>query len=223
MYMKRRFWTLSCLICAICSLVTVSCNDGETYADMKEKERDAINDFLDDNPFVGKINVITEAEFLKDTVTNLERNEFVEFGKTGIYMQIISRGKGKTMEEMVMESGDSSITKVLLCKFLEYDIEAGDTICENLYYPNIVDKMQVKYDHRGRSYTASFTSGQMMSYYGSSAVPSGWMKPLDFIKLSRSVGERASVRLIVPHSSGTSNASGYVLPMYYEISYQLGL
>jgi hypothetical protein len=32
----------------------------------------------------------------------------------------------------------------------------------------------------------------------------------------------AKVRLIVPHSSGTSNASQYVLPYDYEITYQLG-
>ena len=35
-------------------------------------------------------------------------------------------------------------------------------------------------------------------------------------------GKQAKVRLIVPHSSGTSNASNYVLPYYYEISYELG-
>ena len=221
--MKRLFWAVSCLICFASSVVLVSCNDGETYSDMKNKEKGAINDFLEDNPFVGKINVITEAEFLKDTVTNLERNEFVEFGKTGIYMQIVERGKGKSMEEMAKEDPDSTITKVILCRFLEYDIEAGDTICQNILYSSVVDKMQVKYDHKGRAYTASFTEGIMQNKYSSSVVPSGWLKPLEFIRMNRNAGDRAKIRLIVPHTSGTSNASGYVLPMYYEISYQLGL
>ena len=221
--MKELVRLLLCLMVAAISIATTSCDDGETYADMKEKERNAINDFIEDNHFVGKINVITEAEFLKDTVTNLERNEFVEFNKTGIYMQIVSRGKGKSMVEMAKEDEDSTITKVILCRFLEYDIEAGDTTNQNILYSSVVDKMQVKYDHRGRSYTASYTEGMMYNNSGSTVVPTGWLKPLDFIRMNRNAGDRAIVRLIVPHSSGTSNSSGYVLPMYYEISYQLGL
>ena len=82
------------------------------------------------------------------------------------------------------------------------------------------DKMMCTYDHYSRSYTASFTEGEMKTAYGS-VVPAGWLKPLDFIRLTKTDGEEAKVRLIVPHSSGTSNASGHVQPFYYEISYMI--
>lgn len=211
-------------ILIFCTLAGIySCRDEETYADMKDKERNAINRFLKENDFVGPINVISEVEFYaKDSTTNVDNNEFVEFNSSGIYMQIVRRGEGRTMVEMAKADPDSTITKTLLCRFLEYDIEGGDTICTNLYQSSIVDKMQVKYSHLSRAYTASFMTGQMMSKYGSSVVPTGWMKPLDFIRLTRNAGRIAKVRMIIPHTSGTSNASGYVLPMYYEISYQLG-
>ena len=111
--------------------------------------------------------------------------------------------------------------KLILCRFLEYDIEAADTTYTNYYTPSIVDKMQCTYTHKSRSYTASFTEGYMQSGYGDE-VPKGWLKPLDYLKLSKNLDGIAKVRLIVPHSSGTLNASGYVLPFYYEISYQLG-
>ncbi|MDO4824369.1 MAG: DUF4827 domain-containing protein [Bacteroidales bacterium] len=222
--MKRLIYALMALfVLQFTFLAFFSCSEGETYADMKEKEKNAINKFIDDNEFTGPIRVITENEFYKqDSLTDTTKNEFVQFSSSGIYMQIVRKGEGKTMIEMAKEDPDSTITQRLLCRFLEYDIESGDTINANIYKPNIVDKLQVKYSHQSRSYTASFTEGDMMNKYGSSVVPTGWLKPLDFIRLTRNAGRIAKVRLIVPHSSGTSNASGYVLPMYYEISYQLG-
>ena len=60
----------------------------------------------------------------------------------------------------------------------------------------------------------------MYSAYGN-MVPKGWLKPLNYIRLTRVAGNEAKVRLIVPHSSGTTNASGYVLPFFYEITYQV--
>jgi hypothetical protein len=81
--------------------------------------------------------------------------------------------------------------------------------------------MLCKYSHYSQSYTASFTEGRMLNSYNAT-VPQGWLKPLNFIRLTRDAGKIAKVRLIVPHSSGTTNASGYVLPFYYEITYQLG-
>ncbi len=200
-----------------------SCDDGETYAEMKEKERDAINRFIRENDIVGKITVISESQFLEnDTVTDLSKNEYVLFADDGVYMQIVQRGEGKSMAEMALEQADSTITKSILCRFLEYDIEGADTTVSNYFQTSIVDKMQCRYEHLGRSYQASFTQGVMQQYHGG-VVPSGWLKPLDYIRLSRNTAKIAKVRIIVPHSSGTTNASQYVLPYYYEISYQLGL
>ena len=157
-------------------------------------------------------------------MTDVSKNEFVRFNKDGIYMQIIRKGEGPTMVELAKERKDSTVTRPILCKFLEYDIQGGDTTNTNLtIYKDMtskIDKMMCTYDHYSRSYTASFTEGEMKTAYGS-VVPAGWLKPLDFIRLTKTDGEEAKVRLIVPHSSGTSNASGHVQPFYYEISYMI--
>lgn len=221
--MKKHLYFICMLVLSFCSTIFSSCNDEETYADMKDKERRAINSFLKDNKFCGPIKVISEKEFIEnDTTTDVSKNEFVLFNDNGIYMQIISKGEGKNMIEFAKEQKDSTTTKRILCRFLEYDIESDATITTNNSSPSIVDKMQCTYEHRGRTYSASFEEGRMMEKYGTSAVPSGWLQPLKYIRLTRNEGQIAKIRLIVPHSSGTTNASGYVLPMYYEISYQLG-
>lgn len=219
--MKKTIQWGVCLMMLLLAGMT-ACSDGETYADMKEKERKAINRFIDDNELVGHINWISEATFYaQDSTTDVSKNQFVRFEDDGIYMQIERRGEGKTMMEMAKERSDSTISKVILCRFMEYDIENADTTYTNYYTPAIVDKMLCKYSHRGRSYTASFTEGYMNSYRGA-MVPSGWLKPLDYVRLTRQAGREAKVRIIVPHASGTSNAQNYVLPYYYEITYQLG-
>lgn len=216
--MKQTIWAFV----ALCGMTMLySCDNGETYADMKEREKNAINRFIKDVD----IKVISQDQFFaQDSTTNVEENEFVLFNEDGIYMQIVERGAGKSMVEMAKEqSTDSTISKTILCRFVEYDIEGGDTITTNRYSSSIVDKMLVKYIHRSRRYQASFIEGKMVEKYKSSVVPQGWIKPLDYIRLTRNSGRIAKIRIIVPHSSGTSNASGYVLPMYYEISYQLGI
>ncbi|MBO4398432.1 MAG: DUF4827 domain-containing protein [Bacteroidaceae bacterium] len=223
--MKRHIYynSICMLLLSVCTLMMSSCDDDDTYADMKDKEKRAINSFLLDNEFCGPIKVISEEEFLEnDTTTDVSKNEFVLFKENGIYMQIVNRGEGKSMMEFAKEQKDSTTTQRILCRFLEYDIEAGATIQSNLSSPSIVDKMQCTYAQKGRSYSASFEEGYMLNKYSTSAVPSGWLQPLKYIRLTRNSGRKAEVRLIVPHSSGTNNASGYVLPMYYEISYQLG-
>lgn len=223
----RKIYSIATTLCALMAVATMvsSCDDGETYADMKEKEKSAINSFIKDNDIVGPIKVITESEFYaNDSVTDVEKNEFVCFSSSGIYMQIVRRGEGLSMVEMAKADPDSTVAKMVLCRFMEYDIESGDTTLTNFYISGIVDKMRVSYSQKSRSYTASFTEGYMNEEYSSSSVPTGWLKPFDFIRLTRkSDPSTAKVRLIVPHTSGTSNASGYVLPMYYEISYQLGV
>ena len=216
------------LTLVISAFAFCSCNNGETYAKMKEKERDAIERFLQTNSFVGPIRVISESTFnAQGQQTNNDNNEFVLFEDDGIYMQIVRKGSGQTMIEMAREQPDSTITKTICCRFFEYDIENGDTTCTNMTaaYNNLVDKMQCTYTCLGRSYTAYFIYGRMMQVYSSSSVvPTGWLKPLDYIRLVKKegAGEVAKVRLIIPHSSGTNTAYNYVLPFYYEITYQLG-
>lgn len=218
---RNIFHFLVFILCLFCT----SCKKGETYADMKEKEKDAIQNFITNNPFVGPINVILEPTFnAQGQTTDVASNQFVLFEDDGIYMQIVRKGIGKTMAEMAMEQPDSTISKVILCRFLEYDIENAYQTASS-YKSGIVDKMLCTYTRQGRSYTAYFYEGEMIKTYPSNtAVLKGWLKPLDYINLAKTAGsgEIAKVRLIVPHSSGTANAGTYVLPFYYEISYQLG-
>lgn len=220
-----KYLCVACTVIAALSAVS-SCKNGETYAKMKEKEKDAIQEFITRNHFVGPINVISESQFNEQNqMTDVNSNQFVVFGDDGVYMQIVRKGSGKTMVEMAKEQPDSTISKVILCRFLEYNIQNGDTTCTNLYSSGIVDKMLCKYSHKSRRYEASFTEGYMRNTYSSSAaVPTGWLKPLDYIRLAKTsgAGEIAKVRLILPHSAGTSNAGIYVQPCYYELTYMLG-
>lgn len=223
--MKKLFYLVLATCVVSTSIFTISCSDGETYAERKKKEERAIGQFLQDNDFVGKINPITEEQFYaQDSTTDVSKNEFVRFGSDGIYMQIVRKGNGPTMVELAKERKDSTVTRPILCKFLEYDIMGGDTTNTNqTIYKDMtskIDEMMCTYDHYSRSYTASFTIGTMKEVYGS-VVPQGWLKPLDFVRLTKTDGEEAKVRIIVPHSSGTSNASGKVQPFYYEITYMI--
>ena len=48
----------------------------------------------------------------------------------------------------------------------------------------------------GKKFSASFTTGQMASAYGSTFVPSGWLIPFNYIRTGREISGRAKVRLI---------------------------
>lgn len=219
---KILFFMFALLGMSSLMLMVQSCDDGETYAEMKENERNAINRFIKDNEVVGPISVISEAQFYaQDSTTDVSKNQFVAFGDDGIYMQIVRKGEGASVVEMSKEEPDSTVRMRLLCRFMEYDIDAADTTYTNFFSSAIVDKMQCTYERRGRTYKANFTEGYMRQYHGE-VVPTGWLKPLDFIRLSKDDSKIAKVRLIVPHSAGTTNASQYVLPYYYEITFQMG-
>lgn len=198
--MKRNYFAIVLMVIAT---LWCSCDDVETYAEMKEKERTNIDKFIKKQG----IKVISKAEFEKDTITNLDENEFVLFESSGVYMQIIRRGEGK-----MMENGER---KVFLVRYLEQNIQTGDTLSSNYYQSP--DKLTCK--REDATYTASFTEGYMLSTYGSSAVPNGWLVPFNYITPGRPNNKGAKVRLIVPHDHGTSVAAQYVYPTYYEINY----
>lgn len=203
------------LICIAAVAVLASCNDYETYGDKKEKERNAIAKFISDSSIV----VISEDQFNRQgQTTDLARNEYVKFDKNGVYMQIVRQGCGTKLQ-------DGEKTR-LVCRFSEYNLlEDTITLCNNnneLYYVVAMpDIMQIS--RTGSSFTASFLSGIMYSVYKSAAVPSGWLVPLSYVNVGRPQSadeEYSMVRLIVPHSQGHANASGNVIPYFYEITFQ---
>lgn len=212
-----------------------ACDNNETYADMRDRELDSISAFLKNE----KITVISEDEFndrwakgktLTDTSAN--KNEYVLFNSNGIYMQVIDQGCGDYIQK-----GE---TAEVLVRFSEYNINTRAMICSaslqlsnNIpYYSYIVDKMTVT--NNSGTFTGSFdTNSSLMastygssSYYGTSGtVPSGWLVPFTWIKIGRPANDTdriAHIRLLVPHSYGTTTASGNVNACLYDMTLQRG-
>ena len=209
------------LILAFVSIVALvsamSCDDSETYADQKDKERAAINKFLRDS----SINVITEAQFREqDSTTDVSKKQFVLLQSSGVYMQIVRKGCGSKIK-----SGE---TATVLCRFTERNLLTDSIQLTNdiLSFASIVDKMSVT--KTSGTFSASFISDQslMASAYQSTSVPSGWLVPLSYVNIGRPEkdgDEIAKVNIIVPHTQGHQYASSGVYPCYYTITYERGL
>ena len=212
-----------------------ACNDSETYKDMRDRELDSISSFLRKE----NIKVISEDEFtrrwnnnqrLTDTAKN--NNEWVLFNSNGIYMQVIDQGCGDYIKK-----GE---TVDVLPRYDEYNLsyaaEMSDkslTLSNNVpIYSYYIDKMSVK--NTSGTFTGSFVdpSATLMaitynsSYSGlSSTVPSGWLIPFSWVKIGRPKTDDdriAHIRLLVPHSYGTTSASGSVQACVYDMTLQRG-
>lgn len=190
--------------------VNQSCDNQKTYAEMLEDEKEAVEDFVNKE----NIRTISTATFFKDTITNLENNEFVLFKDNGVYMQIVNRGEGKKPE-----SGDQ-----IIVRFTEVDIMNNDTLSNTV--PGMTSYVdEFRYEKTDYSVKATFLTdnggGLMVNIYGTTAVPNGWLIPLDYIYLSRKTSDLAKIRLIVPSKMGQADAIDNVYPCYYELTYQL--
>lgn len=204
-----------------------SCNEYETYAEQKEKERDAIAKLLADSAF----QVISESQFATQNHKTIGDKQFVLFDRTGVYMQILEEGCGERIKNQERLQ--------ILCRFSERNLISDSVQLRNDYlyytyqgilYTTLPEKLNV-YNNNG-TYTASFeTEGSMMYVsYGTASVPAGWLVPLPYINIGR-VEENpdgtpqynAKVRLIVPHSQGQAFASRNVYPCLYTITYERGL
>lgn len=220
--MKKIQLSLLFVVCTI-ALGLQSCNNGKTYAEKKEEEADAIERFkslLADS--IGAT-FISESQFIaQDSMTNV--NEFVLFDESGVYMNIVNRGEG-----IVLKDGYHNI----LSRFVERIVsdestlgkKSGDTLAINWgIYSKYTEPEEFKVTISSNSYSGSFQGNSIMyEAYNSTAVPSGWLLPLRFLKVGRTTDSKkiARVRLIVPHSEGSSLAMQYVYPCYYEITYTL--
>lgn len=212
-----------------------ACNDSETYKDMRDRELDSISSFLRKE----NIKVISEDEFtrrwndnqrLTDTAKN--NNEWVLFNSNGIYMQVIDQGCGDYIKKG--ETAD------VLVRFDEYNLSYAAemsnkclTLSNNVpAYSYYVDKMSVT--NTSGTFTGSFVNPKASlmaltynsSYTGiSSTVPSGWLIPFSWVKIGRPKTDDdriAHVRLLVPHSYGTTSASGSVQACVYDMTLQKG-
>ena len=214
----KKVYSLLVLLCGI--LFLTSCNKGETYSDLKDAEREAINRYISKN----NIKVISQTQFTdQGETTNVANNEYVYLDRSGVYMQIVRKGCGEKVKD-----GE---TLEILCRFSEYNIKENKLVTRNdiVYfydasygnYSSLPDKMMV--ERIGNTYTGSFVYGLMSYTHSSTSVPAGWLVPLTYVNIGRPVNdddEIAKVRLIVPQSQGTVDASSSVFPCYYEITYE---
>ena len=180
-----------------------ACDDTKTYAEMLEEEDDAIADFINKEG----IKVISQTEFFdNDSVTDVEKNEFVQLS-SGVYMQIVDKGSDNPAD--TVKNND-----LVLVRFMEYSLLDKDTTLSNLTLPYLVDEF--KYTASSSSIAGIFIQGLMYMAYGYTAVPSGWLVPLPYVR------DKAHVRLIVPSKMGHQSAMQYVYPYYYDITkYQI--
>ena len=227
--MKKILYTFLSVMVALAGFV--SCSDDQTYAEQKDKERKAVDAFLkrdvtlvgpsgDTICNVGVINVITEEQFFaQDSTTNLEKNEYVLFASSGIYMQIVRPGVGDKIAK-----GES---RQIACRFVEFNI-LGDSLQlrNDVSYwhttPDIMTVTNTSGTFSGRFATGD-QAGAMYQTYGEEKVLDGWLAPFPYIRIGRqktAEGEIAKVRLIVPHTAGQSSAASNVYPCFYEILYQ---
>ena len=235
------------LTLAVVGITMYSCTDDyETYEEKRDYERSAISRFID-NPTQGeikgkKINVISEEEFLKDTITDLSKNEFVHFSN-GVYMQIVRRGCGG-----ILKNGESA---TMICRFKEYNLNTTDDTkrlslmndapnTDQQYYEKIdvlnnsgtfIASWCVKEDkteYHGTMPNKYYSTDRNGNFLSPTVVPQGWCVPLSYIKLGRPVNENeeiAKVRLIVPHDMGhlIASSSDNIYAYYYEITYERGV
>ena len=146
------------LLTLIAAVAFTACNEGDTYADQKARERSAINKFITNEG----INVISEKTFKEQgNVTYLDQNQFVLFENTGVYMQIVRQGCGEKIK-----SGE---TARVLCRYLEVNLMTDSAQSTNniLYWSSIVDKMDVT--NVSGTFTASLVSGE--SVFARDAAP----------------------------------------------------
>lgn len=229
--MKHYYKALLTFIAAIATLTaTTSCDNEETYAEMRETENKAIASFIkkgcivkaeDDVTEILRVDPIKEISeeqfYAQDSTTNVAENEYVLFAGSGVYMQIVRQGSGERIKD-----GESAR---VVCRFHEYNISSDSLQLSNRVaaYEQMPDVISVT--NTSGTFNASFSSGLMLSAYKSASVPGGWTIALPFIKLGRQYSadsEVAKIRLIVPSTEGHSYASNGVYACFYEIIMQRG-
>jgi hypothetical protein len=207
MLIKENMKKLTILLFASLFAGTIfyACDNTKTYSEMLDDEKDAIRAFVKENDIV----TISQEDFEKDTVTVVEKNEYVLFSN-GVYMQIVDRGSGS-----MIKNRDR-----VLVRFIEYDIMGKDTtLASNVLNP--YEEYNLYPDAFYYTVTSTTSYGQfvsdpagigfnMISYYGTS-VPAGWLLPLQYVK------DGARVKLIVPSKMGHTTAQEYVSPYFYDI------
>lgn len=187
-----------------------SCDDNKTYAEMLEDEKDAIDGYISRND----IKVISLDELLARPDTMTKENEYVLFKDNGVYMNIVDRGALDEKGYTIKPQNNDQVT----VRCIEYDLMENDTTTNSNWFT--ADGLEVfNYIKSGTYSYGQFTEGTLASsiysFDYSTAVPSGWLLPLEY------VGHKAHVKLIVPSKMGHTYAQRYVYPYAYELIYRI--
>jgi hypothetical protein len=193
-----------CFLSFVLACITFnSCSNNVTYADLLNKEKDAIKNFIKDND----IKVITQKEFQDaGCVTDVSRNEYVQT-TSGVYMQIVDKGSDNIGD--TIRNND-----MVLVRYAEYRLEkdsAATLVINNLDVGNIGMVDIFRYQKSNNGVSGLFSSGMMYNVYSSQTVPQGWLVPFNYIR------DGASVKLIVPSKMGHETAMSAVKAYYYDI------
>ena len=216
--------SLFIILSIVAAISITGCNDGKTYAELKEDEEKAIKAYIKEND----ITVISEDQFYsQDTMTY--DNEYVLLEESGVYLHIVSKGEG----DGVLGEGNYE----MLSRFIEIAIQdredddlfsKGDTLLANMHVVNstyLTHPEEYTVTISSSYYYGTFSGYSLMyTYYASTSVPTGWLLPLLYLhpKRTQSSTNVARVQMICPHSEGSYYASSYVYPVWYEITYNLG-
>ncbi|MCD8031912.1 MAG: DUF4827 domain-containing protein [Bacteroides sp.] len=196
--------------------VFYSCDNSKTYAEKLADERKAINKYIADH----NIKVIPEEEFLKDTVTDVSKNEYVYFD-TGVYMQIVDRGTEEVTD--TFRNND-----IVLARYVEYSIMTGDTIIDITDTSNPLGMYPEGFRlvRSGSNISGLFLLTEpgitpvlnyiYYQYYGYpvTGVMNGWLQSIQFLR------DKSHVKLIIPSKMGHQYSSAAVYPYYYDVYFQ---
>lgn len=211
-----------------------ACDNSKTYAEMLEDEKNAVERFIKDSA----IHVISVEEFERnDTVTKVKGkdgatyDEFVFFSSEGIYMQIIDRGcgdydkdkdpslAGYTREQKEKDKFEDR--NIICTRYKEINVDTRELASFNIPVEEYMDAGQLYASPAVFVYVKkeTYSAGTFIemdyvwaSYYGSTAVPQGWLLSLPYLR------DNAHVRLIVPSKMGHQSAQQYVTPYFYDIT-----
>lgn len=197
-----------------------ACDNSKTYAEMLEDEKNAVERFIKDSA----IHVISVEDFERnDTVTKAKANgdeydEFVFFSSEGIYMQIIDRGDYDADDKNAYKFEDRDI---ICTKYKEINVDTRELASFNIPTEEYMDAGQLYANPAVFVYVKkeTYSAGTFVemdyvwaSYYGSTAVPQGWLLALPYLR------DNAHVRLIIPSKMGHNSAQQYVTPYFYDIT-----
>ena len=174
---------------AILSVVTYSCNDGKTYAELLEDENKNVNAYLANQRVI--------IEIPEDTVFEVGENApyYLIDPDGNVYMQVLKVGEGKK----------AKYNDMVYFRYMRYDLSnyaRTDTLPSG---SGNADDME---------YESTWFRFDNYSLQASSQYGYGLQLPLKFLPV-----EDSEVNVIIKSQYGLSSEISYVIPFLYNVRY----